>query len=193
MTMTDEYPSDDGSRQPPAATDADTAAESSIPDETEITPDDIESELANLHRDLAKTNDRYLRLAAEFDNYRKRVERERVDQHGRAQGEMAKRLLDVVDDLERVAHFDESTPSRALIEGVQLVEKKLLQTLEALGLERVDSEGATFDPATMEGIATTEAEHPEEDDVVADVFQKGYRFKGQLLRPARVRVKRYEA
>lgn len=166
-------------------------ADASLSDETVITPEDIESEIESLQRDLAGTNDRYLRLAAEFDNYRKRVERERADLYARAQTDLARRLLEVVDDLERVAHFDQNTAAGALLDGVHLVEKKLLQTLESFGLEPINAENAGFDPRTMEAIATTEAEHPEEDDVVADVFQKGYQLKGQLLRPARVRVKKY--
>lgn len=166
--------------------------DTSVTDEVVITPEDIESEIGSLQRDLAGTNDRYLRLAAEFENYRKRVERERTELYARAQTDLARRLLDVVDDLERVAQFDANAAAAALVDGVQLVEKKLLQTLQSFGLEPIDAEGAVFDPRTMEAIATTEAGHPEEDDVVADVFQKGYQFKGQLLRPARVRVKKYE-
>jgi molecular chaperone GrpE len=73
------------------------------------------------------------------------------------------------------------------------VEKKLLTAFEALGVEQIYPQGEVFDPTTMEAVATVEAEHPEEDEVVADVFQKGYRFKGNLIRPARVRVKQYEA
>jgi len=161
--------------------------------DVEVTSDDIESDLEDLRRDLEKTTDRYLRLAAEFDNYRKRVERERGEHRVRAQAELAARLLDAVDDLDRVSEFPETTPTRALLDGVQLVEKKLMQALASFGLEPVDAAGAIFDPATMEALATVEAEHPEEDDVVADVFQPGYLFKGQLLRPARVRVKKYEA
>lgn len=164
----------------------------SLPEDAVITPEDIESEIENLQRDLAGTNDRYLRLAAEFDNYRKRVERERTDLYARAQSDLARRLLEVVDDLERVALFDENTAASALLDGVHLVEKKLQQTLQSLGLEPIDAENAVFDPRTMEAIATTGAEHPEEDEVVADVFQKGYQLKGQLVRPARVRVKKYE-
>lgn len=169
------------------------AADGVVPDDTVITPEDIELDIRNLQSDLARTNDRYLRLAAEFDNYRKRVERERTDLYARAQADLARRLLDIADDLERVADYDERTAAGALLDGIRLVEKKLFQTLQSFGVEAIEAEGAAFDPQTMEGIATTEAEHPEEDDVVADVFQKGYQFKGQLLRPARVRVKKYEA
>jgi molecular chaperone GrpE len=164
-----------------------------VPPDATVTDADIESDLENLRMDLAKANDRHLRLAAEFDNYKKRIERERAELYSRAQADLTQRLLDVVDDLERVADFGEDTPVTSLLQGVQLVEKKLLAAFEALGVEQVDPKGEMFDPTTMEGLATVEAEHPEEDDVVSDVFQKGYRFKGQLIRPARVRVKRYEA
>lgn len=193
--MADEYRNDvmDGDELDGATRGGADGPASQVPDETMITPEDITSELDNLRRDLQQTNDRYLRLAAEFDNYRKRVERERTDAFARAQGDVVRRVVDVVDDLERVSQFDQATPAAALLEGVRLVEKKLQNVLESLGLETVDAAGAIFDPETMEAIATTAAEHPEEDDVVADVFQRGYRFKGQLLRPARVRVKKYEA
>jgi molecular chaperone GrpE len=163
-----------------------------LPGDT-VTDADIESDLENLRMDLAKANDRHLRLAAEFDNYRKRIERERAELYARAQADLTQRLLDVVDDLERVADFGPETPVPALLQGVQLVEKKLLTAFEALGVEQIYPQGEVFDPTTMEAVATVEAEHPEEDEVVADVFQKGYRFKGNLIRPARVRVKQYEA
>lgn len=154
---------------------------------------DLEAALENVQIELSRQNDRYLRLAAEFDNYRKRTERERVETYGRAQADVVARLLDVVDDLERVADFDETISSSALLEGVQLVERKLHAALEAVGLEKVDAAGQIFDPASMEALASVPAEGPEEDDRVADVFQQGYRFKGHLVRPARVRVKQYEA
>jgi molecular chaperone GrpE len=159
----------------------------------EVTGAQIDADLENLRLDLSKANDRHLRLAAEFDNYRKRIERERTELHARAQAELTARLLEAIDDLERVADFGEDTPVTALLQGVQLVEKKLQTVLTSLGLEALDPKGEVFDPSSMEGLATVEAEHPEEDEVVSDVFQKGYRFKGQLIRPARVRVKRYEA
>jgi molecular chaperone GrpE len=161
--------------------------------EEEVTEAQINADLENLRLDLSKANDRHLRLAAEFDNYRKRIERERAELYARAQADLTGKLLDVIDDLERVADFGEDTPVSALLQGVQLVEKKLHTVLTSLGLEAVDPKGEVFDPSTMEGLATVEAEHPEEDEVVSDVFQKGYTFKGQLIRPARVRVKRYEA
>jgi molecular chaperone GrpE len=148
--------------------------------------------LEEARAELSRLQDRHLRLAAEYDNYRKRTERERVESHGRAQAEIVSRLLDAIDDLERVANHDENAPAAALIEGVRLVDRKLRQVLETAGLQPVQAEGTLFDPTSMEGLATVEAEHPEEDDVVSDVLQRGYLFRGQLLRPARVRVKKYE-
>jgi len=142
---------------------------------------------------LTEMQDRYLRLAAEFDNYRKRTERERSESWLRAQADLAGRLLDPLDDLNRVTDQDgaEASPD-AVIEGIRLVERKLLRTLEDAGLETVQAAGTPFDPEIHEALMTVPAEAPEEDDTVADVFQKGYRFKGVLLRPARVRVKKFE-
>lgn len=156
-------------------------------------PDDTMAELEHLQAEMQGLNDRHLRLAAEFDNYRRRIDRERTELHARAQAELVKRLLDVLDDLQRVAHYNpETTSVQALMEGVQLVEKKFRHALESAGLEPIEAEGEFFNPATMEALMTMPAEHPEEDEVVADVLQKGYRFGSMLVRPARVRVKKYE-
>jgi molecular chaperone GrpE len=146
-----------------------------------------------LQSEMSTLQDRHLRLAAEYDNYRKRSERERSESWGRAQGDIVKRLLDVLDDLQRVAHYDEATTTvHALHEGVELVEKKLRTLLENSGLETVDAEGKVFDPTTMEALMTAPTDERAEDEHVADVFQKGYRFQNTLLRPARVRVKKFE-
>src|SRR5690606_31962220 len=150
-------------------------------------------ELAKLQQELEALNDRHLRLAAEFDNYRKRIERERTEAWARAQGDLAKRLLEALDDLQRVSDFEVATATaESLLEGIQLVEKKLRHALESAGLEPIDPQGEFFNPETMEALMTVPAERAEEDEIVMDVFQKGYRFKGQLIRPARVRVKKYE-
>jgi molecular chaperone GrpE len=144
--------------------------------------------------EMTRMQDRYLRLAAEYDNYRKRTERERSESWLRAQADLAGRLLDPLDDLSRVSGQDGAeVAASAVIEGVRLVERKLLRTLEEAGLEPVEAAGTPFDPEVHEALMTVPAEKPEEDDMVADVFQEGYRFKGVLLRPARVRVKKFEA
>ena len=153
----------------------------------------IQSDLDQLQSELEAARERHLRLAAEFDNYRKRVARDQTESVARAQAHLLNKLVDVLDDLERVAHHSESASNEALLHGIELVERKLRQTLETSGLERIAADDEVFDPATMEAVATVPAESPDEDDHVADVFQAGYRYQGVLLRPARVRVKKYEA
>ncbi|MBI4541600.1 MAG: nucleotide exchange factor GrpE [Gemmatimonadetes bacterium] len=139
--------------------------------------------------ELAEWKDRCLRTAADLENYRKRAIRERDDAWGRGQAELLRRILEVVDDLARVARLDpEQTSAAALHEGVGLVERKLLKVLEGAGLERLDPAGQPFDPNSHEAVAALAAPSPEADHTVGDVFQHGYRFRGTLLRPARVAV-----
>ena len=168
-------------------------AEVSESEEANLAAAAATAEMGRLEEEVARLTDRHLRLAADFDNYRKRVERERAELQVRSQAELVGRLLDAIDDLQRVAHHADSANAATLLDGVRLVEKKLLQALESSGLEQLDVEGEVFDPAFMEALATVPAEDSGQDDRVADVFQRGYRFKGQLIRPARVRVKQYEA
>jgi molecular chaperone GrpE len=140
--------------------------------------------------ELAELKDRYLRLAAEFDNFRKRVVREREDLRVRSQGELARRLLDALDDLGRVAHLDPAaTTTGDVLAGIELVERKVLKELGAAGLEVVTASGVPFDPAIHEAIGTVPAATPEDDHTVGSVLQPGYCFAGVLLRPARVLVR----
>jgi molecular chaperone GrpE len=142
--------------------------------------------------ELSTMRDRHLRLAAEFDNYRKRVERERSENMVRAQAQILERLLEPLDDLARIADFDPATTAAgALHEGAEMVEKKFMRVMEAAGLEAIDAEGKPFDPTVHEALTTVPADTPEEDNTVAQVYQKGYRYKGVLLRPARVVVKKH--
>jgi molecular chaperone GrpE len=131
-------------------------------------------------------------LAAEYDNYRKRSVRERQEAAARGQAEMVKQLIDPLDDLSRFAHLDAATVDAAtVVHGAELVERKLLKALTAAGLQVIDPVDQAFDPALHEAVATEPALSPEDDHVVARVYQAGYLFAGQLLRPARVVVKQW--
>jgi len=142
--------------------------------------------------ELAAQQDRYLRLAAEYDNYRRRTMRERQDDRARSQGELVKQMIDALDDLARFAHVDPATMDAAtVVQGAELVERKLHKALLAAGLEIVNPEELAFDPAVHEAVATEPAAAEEEDHSVARVYQVGYRFGGQLLRPARVVVRQW--
>jgi molecular chaperone GrpE len=132
------------------------------------------------------------RLAAEYDNFRKRTTRERQEAHLRGQADMLKGMIDALDDLGRFAHVDpDSTDARTVVEGVDMVEKKLHKTLAGHGLEIINPVGHPFDPALHEAVMTEPAASKDEDHLVARVFQVGYLFNGQLLRPARVVVKQW--
>jgi len=142
--------------------------------------------------DAAGERERYLRLAAEYDNYRKRSAKERSDAGTRAQADLVRQLIEALDDVARFAHVDPSTTDAVtVVQGVDMVEKKLLKALGGAGLEIVNPVGETFDPALHEAVATEPTSAKEDDHVVARVYQPGYVFKSQLLRPARVVVKQW--
>ncbi|OGT92916.1 MAG: nucleotide exchange factor GrpE [Gemmatimonadetes bacterium GWC2_71_9] len=149
----------------------------------------LEQALVRLERELADWKDRALRSAADLENFRKRAVREREESWNRGQGEVLAKVLDVVDDLARVAHLDPAqTTAEALHEGMGLVERKFLRVLETAGLERIDPAGQPFDPHSHEAVATFPAPSAEADHTVAAVYAHGYRLRGALLRPARVAV-----
>ena len=153
----------------------------------------IEAALEELGSELQSLTDRHLRLAAEFDNYRRRSRAELAESGSRAQARLIAALLEALDDLGGVAALDpEATPAASVLEGIGLVERKLFHTLEEAGLEEIDALGAPFDPNFMEAMLRAPAESEQEDDIVDLVLQKGFRFTGQLVRPARVSVRKFE-
>jgi molecular chaperone GrpE len=142
--------------------------------------------------DLATERDKYLRLAAEYDNYRKRSAKERQDAGTRAQADLVRQLVEALDDVARFAHIDPATTdATTVVQGVDMVEKKLLKALSGAGLEIINPLGETFDPALHEAVATEPTSAREDDHVVSRVYQPGYIFRSQLLRPARVVVKQW--
>jgi molecular chaperone GrpE len=154
--------------------------------------DDLGLGSTEADRRAAEIQDKYLRLAAEYDNFRKRTARERIEMTGRAQADLVRQLLDGLDDLSRFAHIDPATTDAATLhQGVDMVEKKLQKVLMGAGMEIIDPVNQTFDPQTQEAVATEPALSSEDDHVVSRVYQVGYRFNGQLLRPARVVVKQW--
>ena len=144
----------------------------------------------DLERELTLERDKYLRLAAEFDNFRKRMVKERIEAEARGQSELVRHLLDPLDDIARFAHVDPAvTESATVVEGVAMVERKLEKSLLAAGLEKVNPVNEKFDPALHEAVATQPTDDEALDHTVAVVYQVGYTFKGQMLRPARVVVR----
>ncbi len=155
--------------------------------------EELVRDLDHMQAELTTLNDRHLRLAAEFTNYRRRAETELSEAWARGQADLLRTFLDGLDDLQRVGAWQpESTTVEALVEGVDLVERKFRQALELAGVEVLEPLGEKFDPNLMEAMVTVPTESPVEDHTVQDVFQKGYRFKGHLVRPARVTVFKHE-
>jgi molecular chaperone GrpE len=141
---------------------------------------------------LDEQRDKYLRLAAEYDNFRKRATRERSEAASRGQSEIVKQLLDPLDDLARFAHLEpDQVDARTVVEGAAMVERKLHKALSTAGLTVLNPVDQSFDPNFHEAVATEPAMSAEDDHVVARVYQLGYLFNGQLLRPARVVVKQW--
>lgn len=145
--------------------------------------------VTRLQAELADQQDKLLRLAADFDNFRKRTVRDRQAAELQGMATVMRGLLDALDDLGRFAHVDPTTVDAAtVVEGADMVEKKVFKSLAGHGLEVVNPLGEPFDPTVHEAVSTVRAELPEEDHRVAQVFQVGYVLNGQLLRPARVVV-----
>jgi molecular chaperone GrpE len=148
-----------------------------------------EQAVQRLEAELAELRDKYLRLAAEYDNFRKRSAKERTEAWSRAQADLVQRLVDGLDDLARFAHVDPAeTDAKTIHDGVDMVERKLWKTLDAAGVTRIDQTGVPFDPNLHEAVTTQAADHPTKDHTVGAVLQAGYRMGGVLLRPARVMV-----
>jgi molecular chaperone GrpE len=149
--------------------------------------------VARLEREVADLKDKYLRLAAEYDNFRKRALKERTEVWEKAQADLVLRLVDALDDLARFAHVDPAqTDAKTIHDGVDLVERKLWKELEATGVTRVDQSGVPFDPNLHEAVTTGPADHPAKDHTVGTVLQPGYQMRGALLRPARVVVLQWQ-
>lgn len=141
--------------------------------------------------ELEQARDRHLRLAAEFDNFKRRTLRERQELFNYANENLIKELLPTVDNLERALEHARLTQgeeaTRALREGVELTFRSLLAALENAGVQRVETEGREFDPQVHEAVqrVPTDAHPPGR---VVEVLQPGYTLKGRLLRPALVAV-----
>jgi molecular chaperone GrpE len=139
-------------------------------------------QLAAEKADLA---DRLLRARAEFDNARRRAERERSDFLQFAAMDLVKDVLPVLDDFERALKVE--TADQNYAKGVELIYQRLYETLKKLGLEPIETTGKSFDPNLHQAVERVETDEAD-DHMVLGEFQRGYNFKGKLLRPAMVRV-----
>jgi molecular chaperone GrpE len=149
----------------------------------------IEQERDQLALQRAELQDRYLRLQAEFENYRRRVERERMEFAEYAGMEVVRALIPTVDDFERAlkAAADSGASNDEFVKGVQLIYSRLMETLQKQGAEPIAAENVKFDPHLHHAVQRVEIDDAEDGDIL-DVYERGYNFKGKLLRPAMVKV-----
>ena len=151
--------------------------------------DSLEAKVAELEAALAESRDRYLRLAADFDNYKKRSRQEHLETIQHASADLIGRLLPGLDDLHKALHNKPEGIDEAWVKGLELSVRKLEEALRAHGLEAIDAVGKPFDPAVHEAIGHEEsAEHPE--DTVVQELRRGYRIRDRVVRPALVKVAR---
>lgn len=142
-----------------------------------------------VEREYQDLKDKYIRLVAEFDNYRKRTLKEKVDLMSTASKDVIKALLPVLDDFDRAKKSSETEGSSEVFsEGVQLVYHKLYKILEGQGLKAMDSNGLPFDPDQHEAITEIPAPTPEMKGKVVDTIEKGYFLKDTIIRYAKVVV-----
>jgi molecular chaperone GrpE len=165
---------------------------------SEASPDDnvpattVEGQLAavsaerdRLAAEKADLCDRLLRARAEFDNARRRIERERSDFLQFAAMDLVREILPVLDDFERALKVE--TADRDYAKGIELIYQRLFETLKRLGLEPIETEGRKFDPNQHEAVQRVQTGEAEDQAILGEL-QRGYNFRGKLLRPAWVRV-----
>jgi molecular chaperone GrpE len=140
-------------------------------------------------KEASEYRDHLQRLAADFDNYRKRVLKEQTRAVEMASEPLMRRLLEVLDEFELALMAAERKPDfEQFLHGVELVYAKLLETLRSEGLERIDAQGKPFDPSLHEALMQSGDGEGQEEPVVGDVLRQGYTLRGRVIRPAGVKV-----
>jgi len=146
----------------------------------------VTAERDQLAAERVELRDQLLRRQADFENFRRRTERDRSEFLQYAAMEIVRDLLPVLDDFDRALKVDSADQEYA--KGVELIYQRLFDTLKKSGLEPIETEGQSFDPHLHQAAEMAEASEGVEDQAILEVFRKGYNFKGRLLRPAMVKV-----
>ena len=149
----------------------------------------MEQKIAELESERAEARSKYLRLAADFENYKKRVRQEQLETIQHASAELIGRLLPVLDDLNNVLDHKPRGIDESWVKGLELSVRKLEEALGTHGLQAIDAVGARFDPKQHEAVGHEEStEHPE--DTVVSELRRGYRLRDRVVRPALVKLAR---
>lgn len=158
-------------------------------DEKENNAENEETNDSSPENDYEEMRNKYLRLVAEFDNYRKRTNREKLELVNTAGGKVISELLPVLDDFDRAkATAEDENTEEVFSEGVSLVYEKLYKTLYHLGLKAMQSKGAAFDPELHEAITEIVMPNEEMKGKIVDVIEEGYLLNDRIIRHAKVVV-----
>lgn len=149
--------------------------------------DKLSADLEAARKDAATWQDKFVRLHAEWDTYRRRMNEQREEEKLLACEKLIKSLLPLLDDFDRTISYAQEHGEAGLLEGVCAVNTKLLDTLSKSGLETIDPQGCAFDALECQAVATVD-DPDQPDETVAAVFQKGYRMGSKVLRAAMVSV-----
>ncbi len=144
-----------------------------------------EEKIAELEDEIEKFNDRYLRLCAEYDNFRKRTQKEKDNLYGEIKADTLLKFLPVYDNLERA--LKQGTEDEAYRKGVEMIMTQFCSTMEKLGVEEVPALGEKFDPSLHNAVMHVEDEEKGENEIV-EVFQKGFKLGDKVIRFAMVKV-----
>ena len=153
------------------------------PDENSSAP---QAEIERLQHELSREHDRHLRALADFDNYRKRVQRERDSAAQAGKRQLVLALLDMMDDFERALAYANTAPA-SILAGARVIHQRLTDLLQAQGVVPYTSAGQPFDPALHDAVDAIKTDQAT-SGVVLDELSHGYRWGNEVLRPARVRV-----
>ena len=151
-----------------------------------VTIEKLETQITEQAEGMERKSDKYVRLLAEFDNYKRRTQEERAKLFKYAGEELAKSILPILDDLHRTLESDGKGKARSILEGIELIVSKLDKTLEEQGIIPFDSVGQNFDPDLHEALMSEKSDKGE--NVILKEFEKGYKYGDKILRHSKVVV-----
>jgi len=138
---------------------------------------------------LAELNEQYLRLAAEYDNYKRRTTQEKVQIYTNSVADVIEKILPFVDNMARATAVEvTSDDAKQLLEGIKLVERQFAETLTAIGVEEIKAEGEKFDPNMHNAVMHVDDDSIEGEEIVVEEFIKGYKYKDKVIRHSTVKV-----
>lgn len=156
-------------------------------DDSDEDTNELQQEVDQLKQENEKLKDHMLRVQAEFDNFKKRSQKEKEAERKYKSQDLANELLPVLDNFERALQVEVTDETKSLFEGITMVYRQLQDALKSQGVEEIEAEGKDFDPNLHHAVMQVE-EEDKDSNIVVEVLQKGYMLKDRVIRPAMVKV-----